>query len=47
MSTVGRDEEVIRNYIRHQEDEDRRIEHLGYRVRFGCATHGPYCQTSV
>ena len=29
VSTVGRDEEVIRNYIRHQEDEDRRIAHLG------------------
>ncbi len=28
VSTVGRDEEVIRNYIRHQEDEDRRIEQL-------------------
>lgn len=28
VSTVGRDEEVIRNYIRHQEDEDRRIDQL-------------------
>ena len=28
-STVGRDEEVIRNYIRHQESEDRRIDQLG------------------
>ena len=28
VSTVGRDEEVIRNYIRHQEQEDRRIEQL-------------------
>jgi len=27
-STVGRDEEVIRNYIRHQEAEDRRIDQL-------------------
>ena len=27
-STVGRDEEVIRDYIRHQEQEDRRIEQL-------------------
>ncbi len=27
-STVGRDEEVIRNYIRHQEQEDRRLEQL-------------------
>jgi putative transposase len=26
VSTVGRDEEVIRNYIRHQESEDRRID---------------------
>ncbi len=28
VSTVGRDEEVIRNYIRYQEDEDRRIDQL-------------------
>ena len=28
VSTVGRDEEVIREYIRHQEDEDRRIHQL-------------------
>ena len=28
-STVGRDEQVIREYIRHQEAEDRRIEQLG------------------
>ena len=27
-STVGRDEEVIREYIRHQEAEDRRIDQL-------------------
>ena len=27
-STVGRDEQVIRNYIRHQEAEDRRIDQL-------------------
>lgn len=26
MSTVGIDEEVIREYIRHQEDEDRRVD---------------------
>ena len=25
VSTVGRDEEVIRNYIRNQEEEDRRF----------------------
>ncbi len=29
VSTVGRDEEVIRNYIRHQEQEDQRLEQLG------------------
>ncbi len=29
VSTVGRDEEVIRNYIRHQEQEDERLEQLG------------------
>ena len=29
VSTVGRDEEVIRNYIRHQEKEDARLEQLG------------------
>ncbi len=28
VSTVGRDEEVIRQYIRNQEAEDRRIEQL-------------------
>jgi putative transposase len=27
-STVGRDEEVIRNYIRHQEQEDERPDQL-------------------
>jgi putative transposase len=27
-STVGRDEEVIRNYIRSQEQEDRRVDKL-------------------
>ena len=27
-STVGRDEEVIRSYIRHQEQEDRRVDQL-------------------
>jgi|SRR6056300_683005 putative transposase len=27
-STVGRDEQVIRNYIRHQEDEDRRVDQM-------------------
>jgi putative transposase len=29
VSLVGRDEEVIRNYIRHQEQEDERLEQLG------------------
>jgi putative transposase len=28
VSTVGRDVEVIRAYIRHQEEEDRRLEQL-------------------
>jgi putative transposase len=28
VSTVGRDERVIRDYIRHQEQEDRRIDQL-------------------
>jgi len=28
VSTVGRDEEVIRNYIRHQEQEDHRVDQL-------------------
>lgn len=28
VSTVGVDEEVIREYIRHQEDEDNRLEQL-------------------
>ncbi len=30
VSTVGRDKEVIRNYIRHQDAEDRRIEQLDF-----------------
>ena len=29
VSTVGRDEQVIRSYIRHQENEDERLEQLG------------------
>src|SRR5450759_3541968 len=29
VSTVGRDEQVIRNYIRHQEQEDEKLEQLG------------------
>ena len=28
VSTVGRDEELIRDYIRHQEQEDRRLEQM-------------------
>jgi len=28
VSTVGRDEGVIREYIRHQEDEDKRLEQM-------------------
>ena len=28
VSTVGRDEEVIREYIRNQENEDKRLEQL-------------------
>ncbi len=28
VSTVGRDEEVIREYIRHQEQEDQRIDQM-------------------
>ena len=28
VSTVGRDEEVIREYIRYQEHEDRRIDQM-------------------
>jgi len=28
VSTVGRDEESIRQYIRHQEDEDKRLEQM-------------------
>ena len=28
VSTVGRDEAVIREYIRHQEDEDQRLEQM-------------------
>jgi putative transposase len=28
VSTVGRDEDVIRNYIRNQEEEDKRLEQM-------------------
>ena len=28
VTTVGRDEEVVRNYIKHQEAEDQRIDQL-------------------
>jgi hypothetical protein len=28
VSTVGRDEEVIREYIRHQEEEDKRVDQM-------------------
>ena len=28
VSTVGKDEEAVRNYIKHQEAEDKRIEQL-------------------
>lgn len=30
VSTVGRDESVIRDYIRRQEEEDRRIDQLDF-----------------
>lgn len=33
VSTVGRDEAVIRDYIRHQEAEDRRIDQLNLNYR--------------
>ena len=29
VSTVGRDEELIRNYIREQEKEDERLDQMG------------------
>ena len=32
VSTVGRAEEIIREYIRHQEEEDRRIDQLGFEI---------------
>ena len=28
VSTVGRDEEIIREYIRHQEEEDKRLDQM-------------------
>ena len=28
VSTVGKDEETVRNYIKHQEEEDKKIEQL-------------------
>ena len=30
VSTVGRDEELIRQYIRHQEEEDKRLEQMHF-----------------
>lgn len=32
VSTVGRDEDTIREYIRRQEEEDRRIDQLGLEL---------------
>jgi putative transposase len=32
VSTVGLDEEIVREYIRHQEEEDERFEQLKLRV---------------
>ena len=32
VSTVGRDEGVVRDYIRRQEEEDRRIDQLGLEL---------------
>jgi putative transposase len=32
VSTVGRDEAVIRNYIRQQEQEDRRLDQLNLGI---------------
>ena len=29
VSTVGRDEEMIRKYIKHQEEEDEKLEQMG------------------
>jgi putative transposase len=29
VSTAGRDEEVIRNYIRHLEKEDEKLDQIG------------------
>ncbi|HUY12557.1 MAG TPA: IS200/IS605 family transposase [Terriglobia bacterium] len=30
VSTVGQDEETVREYIRHKEQEDKRLEQLGF-----------------
>ena len=37
--TVGRDEELIREYIRHQEEENRRIEQMIHPRREHSATY--------
>ena len=29
VSTVGRDEQAVREYIREQEEEDKRLEQMG------------------
>jgi hypothetical protein len=33
VSTVGRDEAVIRNYIHHQEAEDERLDQMNYGAK--------------
>jgi hypothetical protein len=35
MDTVGRNEEVIRRYIRNQEAEDRRLDQLELPTEYG------------
>jgi len=34
VSTVGRGEQVIRNYIRHQEQEDERLKQLSRLLKY-------------
>jgi putative transposase len=43
VSTVGRDKEVIRNYIRNQEEEDQRLEQMNL---FGGASARPRIKTA-
>jgi putative transposase len=47
VSTVGRDEAVIREYIRNQEREDERLDQMGPWRRTATPTVAPICRGRV